>query len=119
MLHSVESSLIVIRRSDRIIFRTFATISTFLDVEGRPARESSLMSSRPSINLLCHSNVLDRLIASSSNAFLIISKVSVADLPSLTQNLMQTRCSSLFDMTKTAHTLKVSDFNEFSFITNS
>jgi hypothetical protein len=45
MLHSLESSLIVICRSDRIIFRTFATISKLLDVKGRPARESSLMSS--------------------------------------------------------------------------
>lgn len=32
-------------------------------------------------------------------------------------NVMQTRCSSLFDMTKTADTTEVYDLNELSFIT--
>jgi hypothetical protein len=53
---------------------------------------------RTALKSECHSETASRLKECSPKASRSISKVSVADLPSFTQNLMQTRCSILLSI---------------------
>jgi hypothetical protein len=63
-------------------------------VFGRPVLSSSFTSSRPSLNLLCHSKTLDFFIASAPQASVNICRVSLALFPNFAQNLMLMRCSN-------------------------
>lgn len=93
MICSSAISLTVSRRSASIIYFTQATKSSFLLVDGCPERGSLSMDVRPSLNLLNHSETRARLMACSPKAVVNVSKVAVADFPSLKQNLMHVRCS--------------------------
>jgi hypothetical protein len=64
-------------------------------VLGRSELSSSLADTRPALKRECHSETPVRLKECSPKASRSILKLSVADLPSFTQNLMQTRCSIL------------------------
>ena len=75
------------------ISRTRCTLSSVLDVDGRPARGSSSTLSRPSLKSLCHLKTAVCDMLSSLNTWRIMSNVSVPDFSSPTQNLMAYRCS--------------------------
>lgn len=98
MSHSLECPLIDVRRTDRIISRTFATISTKSTSTGMIASYFTTL----------YKTIVSFTSFKSAHCFifkcffLTISKVLITDLPNLTQNLMQMRCSGLCDMTKTA-----------------
>uniref|UniRef100_A0A0K2TV66 Uncharacterized protein n=1 Tax=Lepeophtheirus salmonis TaxID=72036 RepID=A0A0K2TV66_LEPSM len=51
---SSATSLMVIRRFSKTICFNLSTFSSVVDVLGRPERESSLTSSRPSLKRLYH-----------------------------------------------------------------
>jgi hypothetical protein len=57
----------------------------------RPERSSSSADNRPALKHECHSKSALRLKECSSKASRSISRVSLADLPSFSQNLVQTR----------------------------
>ena len=73
--------------------RTFATLSSVFDVDGRPERRSSSTEVRPYLKRFHHSYVWVLHMASSPNAILNISNVSVTDFPIFTQNSTQILCS--------------------------
>jgi hypothetical protein len=76
----------------------FSSFSVVLLVLGRPERSSST-DTRPALKRECHSKTAVRLRKAPRS----ISRVSVVDLPSFTQNFMQTHCSvlpSIADKTK-------------------
>jgi hypothetical protein len=79
--------------------RTFSTFSVLLLVLGRPERSSSSTDTRPALKRECHSKTAVRLKECSPRASQSISRILVADLPSFTQNSMQTRCSILPSLT--------------------
>jgi hypothetical protein len=58
-----------------------------------PERSSSSTDTRPALKRECHSKTTIKLKECSSKASQSIFMVSVPDLPSFTQNLMQTSCS--------------------------
>lgn len=89
------ASLTVRRLSERTTVRTCSIMSSLREVDGRPDRGSLSHDSCPSLNRRNYSNTRARLMASSPNANFIISLVSVAVFPSLKQNFMQIRCSTL------------------------
>jgi hypothetical protein len=62
---------------------------------GRPERLSSSTDTRPALKHECHSKTAIQLKKCSPKASQSISRVSVAYLPTSTQNLMQTHCSIL------------------------
>lgn len=64
-----------------------ATISSFLDVDGFPERESFSVNCRPSLKRFNRPKVPDRFNESSPKAALIVAYVSVGFLPSLKRNL--------------------------------
>jgi hypothetical protein len=81
----------------------FSTFSIILLVLGHPEHLSSSTDTRPALKHECHSKTAIWLKEYSPKASQSISRVSVADLPSFTQNLMQTRCSifpSIADKTR-------------------
>ena len=90
----------VVRRSSCTMRLTLRTISGLVLVESRPLRSSSSRDIRPFLNRECHSKHLARLIASSPYAGCSMSKASVADFLSFTQNLMLALCSRRESMTK-------------------
>jgi hypothetical protein len=61
-------------------------------VLGLPERLSSSTDIQPALKRECHSKTTIRLKERSQKASRSISRVSVADLPSFTQNLMETCC---------------------------
>jgi hypothetical protein len=70
----------------------FSTFSVLLLVLGCPERSSSSDDTQPALKHECHSEIAVRLKECSPKASRNISRVLIADLPSLTQNLMQTHC---------------------------
>jgi hypothetical protein len=81
----------------------FSTFSVIFLVFGRPECSSSSTDTQTAFKRECHSKTTIRLKKCSQEASESISRVSVADLPSVTQNLMQTHCSilpSIADKTK-------------------
>jgi hypothetical protein len=75
--------------------RIFSTFSVVLLVLGHPAHSSSSTDTQPALKHECHSTTAVRLKECSPKASRTFSRVSVADLLSFTQNLMQTHCSVL------------------------
>jgi len=86
------------------IVLTLAIISSFLDVDCRPERESLSTEVLPSLNRRTQSNTCVRPIASSPYTCCNNWYVSVAVFPILKQNLMQMRCSVLSHIVKIAMT---------------
>jgi hypothetical protein len=87
----------------------FSTFSVVLLVLGRPERSSSSNDTRPALKLECYSKTAVQLKECSAKAPRIISRVSVADLPSFTQNVMQTRCrhvAHFFHPSQTKHEIE-------------
>jgi hypothetical protein len=81
----------------------FSKYSVILLVVGHPERSSSSTDTRPALKHGCHSKTAVRIKEYSPKASQSISRISVADLPSFMQNLMQTGCSilsSIGDKTK-------------------
>jgi hypothetical protein len=76
-------------------YRIFSTFSVIFLVLGRPERSSSSTDTRQALNRECHTEIAVRFKECSPKASRSISRVSVADLPSFTQNLMQAHCSIL------------------------
>ena len=97
---SLTTSLTVNLRSDLILSRTRSMVSFVFDVDGRPGRWSSSMDIRPSLKRLNQSKVTQRLSATSPKANFINSKVSVAFLLILKQNLIHARCSEILSIVK-------------------
>ena len=89
---SSATSLIVRRRSARIISRTRATVSSVWEVDGLPGRGSSSKDRRPFWKREYHSNVFDRLRQDSPKAACNISYVSAPVFPRRKQKSMHTRC---------------------------
>jgi hypothetical protein len=80
----------------------FSTFSIVLLVLGRPERSSSL--TRLALKRECHSETAVRLKECSPKASRSIARVPVADLPSFSQNSMQTHCLILpYVADKTKH----------------
>jgi hypothetical protein len=73
----------------------FSTFSVVLLVLGRPDRSSSSTDTQPALKRDYHSKTTVWLKECSPKASQSISRISVADLPSFTQNLMQVRYSIL------------------------
>jgi hypothetical protein len=86
------TSLIVRRRSARMISRKRATVSSVWKVDGLPGRGSLLKEQRPLLKRDYHSNVLDRLRQDSPKAACSISYVSAQDFPRRKQKPTHTRC---------------------------
>jgi hypothetical protein len=81
----------------------FSTFSVVLLVLCSPERSSSSTDTQPDLKRECQSKTAVQLKECSPKASQSISRVSVADVPSFTQNLMQTRClilPSIADKTK-------------------
>jgi hypothetical protein len=74
------------------IFSKFSVVSL---VHGRPEISSSSTDTRLALKRECHSKTAVQLKECSPKDSRSISRVSVADLPSFTQNLMHTHCSIL------------------------
>jgi hypothetical protein len=70
----------------------FSTFSIVLLVLGLPERSSSSADTRPALKHEHHSKTAVQLKECYPKATRSISRVSVADLPSFMQNLMQTHC---------------------------
>jgi hypothetical protein len=88
----------------------FSSHSVILLALGRPERLSSSTDTRPALKRECHSKTTVRLKEYSQKASRSISRVSVADLQSFTQNLMQTHCSilpSIADKTRSRKSTRV------------
>ena len=102
MLRASATSLMPTRRFSSTIFFTFSMLSSLTEVDGRLAWGKFSTTSRPSLNVLCHSNtyVLDRV--DSPKHFCNIFNDSVAVIPLATQNFKQTRCSIFFSIVKIA-----------------
>jgi hypothetical protein len=75
--------------------RIFSTFSVVLLVLGRPERLSFSIDTQPALKHDCHSKNAVRLKECSPKASRSISRFSVVDLLSFTQNLMLTRFSIL------------------------
>jgi hypothetical protein len=69
-------------------FSNFSTFSVVLLVFGHPERLSSSVGTQPALKRECHSKTAVQLKECSPKAS---RRVSVVDLPSIMQNLMQTR----------------------------
>ena len=82
------------RRSWLTAARTCSTFEGVVAVLGRPDRSSLAVEVLPLLKRPNHSEVQLRLMHESPKACFNISKVSLPVLPSLTQNLMHTLCSS-------------------------
>jgi hypothetical protein len=75
--------------------RFFSIFSIILLVLGYPKCSSSSADTQPALKHECHSKTTVRLKECSPKASQSISRVLVVDLPSFTQNWMQTHCSIL------------------------
>jgi len=84
---SSASSSTIIRRFDIIISFIIFTLSPETDVFGRPIRASSLVEFLSALKRLCHYKTVVRDIILSTNAFLNISNVYVAEIPFLRKTL--------------------------------
>jgi hypothetical protein len=73
-------------------FSNFFNISVVLVVLGCPERSSSSTDTRPALKHECHSKTAVWIKECYPKASQSISRVSVSDLSSFVQNLMQTRC---------------------------
>jgi hypothetical protein len=80
-------------------FSNFSTFSVVLLMLGRPERSSSSTDTQPALKHECHSKTTVWLKECSPKAVRSFLRVSVVDLPSFTQNLMQTHCSILPSVT--------------------
>jgi hypothetical protein len=91
-------------------FSNLSAFSVVLLVLGHPEISSSSTDTWPALKHECHSKTavqLKKLKECSPKASWNISRVSVVDLLSFTQNLMQTRCSILPSIAdKTIHETK-------------
>jgi hypothetical protein len=88
-------------------FSNFLIFLVILVVLDRPGRSSSLTVTRPALKCVCHSETSVQLTECSQKALQSISRISVADLPSFTRNLMQTCCLILPSIAdKTKHKVK-------------
>ena len=90
-LYIFSSSAIILTsdlRSERNKFPNLSTFPPVLCVFAYPILGSSCTYSRPSLNLLCHSNTLYFFIAHSPQATVNRANVSLAFLPIFTQNLV-------------------------------
>jgi len=92
ILISSATSLIVRRRSARMISRTRATVSLVWEVEGLPGWASSSKDQHPLLKQEYHSNAFDRLRQDSPKAACSISYVSAPVFPRQKQKSMHTRC---------------------------
>jgi hypothetical protein len=82
----------------------FSTFSVVLLVLGHSEHSSSSTGNQLALKCECHSKTAVWLKECSPKASRSTVRVSVANLPSFTQNLMQTRCSILPSITdKTKH----------------
>ena len=90
---SSATSWTVKQRFERMTSRTFATLWSVFDVDGRPECGSSSTEVQPSLKRFHHSYVWVLPMASSLNAIFNISNVSVTDFPIFTQNFTQIRCT--------------------------
>jgi hypothetical protein len=84
-------------------FSNFSTFSVVLPVHGHPECSSFSTDTLPALKCECHSKTAFWLKECSLKASRSISRVLVVDLPSFTQNSMQTRCyilPSISDKTK-------------------
>ena len=84
----------MVRQSWLTAARTCYTFERVVAVLGRPDRSSLAVEVLPFLKRPNHSKVRLRLMHESPQACFNISKVSLPVLPNLTQNLMQTLCSS-------------------------
>jgi len=100
ILTSSATSLIVRRRSARMISRTRATVSSVWEVEGLPGRGSSSKDRRPLLKREYHSNVFDRLRQDSPKAAWSISYVSAPVFPRRKQKSVHTRCCTFSSIVK-------------------
>jgi hypothetical protein len=89
------SSWIVQRQSSWMSSQIFLTFSVILLVLGCPECWSSSTDIQPAWKHECQSETAVQLKECSLKASRSISGVLIVDLPSFTQNLMQTRCSIL------------------------
>jgi hypothetical protein len=83
--------------------RIFSTFSVVLLVLGHPERSSSSTDTQPALKCEFHLKTAIWFKECSPKASQRISRVSIADLLSFTQNLMQTHCwilPSIVDKTK-------------------
>ena len=92
ILTSSATSLIVRRRTARIISRTRATVSSVWEVDSLPGRGSSSKDRRPFLKWEYHSIVFDRLRQDSPKAACNISYVSAPVFPRRKQKSMHTCC---------------------------
>jgi hypothetical protein len=76
-----------------------STFSVVLLVLGRPERSSTSADTQLAMKHECHSETTVRLKKCSPKSPQSISRVSVVDLPSFMQNLMQIHCSILPSIT--------------------
>ena len=100
ILTSSATSLIVRRRSARMISGTRATLSSVWEVEGLPGRGSSSKERRPLLKQEYHSNVFDRLRQDSPKAACSISYISAPVFPRRKQKSMHTRCCTFSSIVK-------------------
>jgi len=87
---SSATSLIVRRRSARMISCTRATVSSVWEVDGLPGWGSSSKDRRPFLKREYHSNVFNRLRKDSPKAACSISYVSAPVIPRRKQKLIHT-----------------------------
>jgi hypothetical protein len=71
-------------------FSNFSNLSVILLLLGHPEHSSTSNDTQPALKHECHSKTAVQLKECSPNASLSISRVSVVQLPSFMQNLMQT-----------------------------
>jgi hypothetical protein len=81
------------------VFAFFSAFSIILLVLGHHEHSSSSNDTRPALKCNCHSDTTVWLKGCSPKASRSISRVSVGDLPGLTQNLMQRSCLTLLSIT--------------------
>jgi hypothetical protein len=98
----MSASLWIVRRQSlSTSSKIFSTFSIILLVPGCPERLSFSTDTRPALKLQYHSKTAVWLKECSPKASQSISTVSTADLPSFTQTLMQTHCSTAITSWKT------------------
>ena len=100
ILTSSASSLIVRRRSARMISRTRAMVSSVWEVEGLPGRGSSSKDQRPILKREYHSNVFDRLRQDSPKDACSILYVLAPVFPRRKQKSMHTCCCTFSSIVK-------------------
>ena len=97
---SSANSLIVRRRSGRMISRTRATVPSVWEVECLPGRGSPSKDRRPLLKREYHSNFFDRLRQDSPKAAYSISYVSAPVFPRRKQKSMHTRSCTFSSIVK-------------------